>query len=135
MQFLGDVTLAAGEETSAEYSIFFPSQLPPREFILQMVLFSSINGEYLQTLFFNETINIIEEPTLLDTQLIFLYILGGLVLAVVGGRRCRFCAAQLALRPGLALAPADWGPVKQATHQLPRLPLNPIDQHCRLLRL
>ena len=98
MQFLGDVTLAAGEETSAEYSIFFPSQLPPREFILQMVLFSSINGEYLQTLFFNETINIIEEPTLLDTQLIFLYILGGLVLAVVGGRRCRFCAAQRSSR-------------------------------------
>ncbi|KAL4444990.1 hypothetical protein ABPG77_004040 [Micractinium sp. CCAP 211/92] len=80
-QYLGDVPLGPGEETSAEYTIFFPRQLPPRDFILKVSLFYSANGAFLQREFFNETITIIEEPTWLDTQLIGLYIIG---LAVLG---------------------------------------------------
>lgn len=80
-QYLGDVPLGPGEETSAEYTIFFPRQLPPRDFILKVSLFYSSNGAFLQREFFNETITIIEEPTWLDTQLIGLYIIGLAVLA------------------------------------------------------
>ena len=36
LQYLGNTQLNAGEETSVEYGIFFPRQLPPREFILKM---------------------------------------------------------------------------------------------------
>lgn len=156
VQYLGDVPLGPGEETSAEYTIFFPRQLPPRDFILkasraapapalpgqaegwgarqgaggpgaccaraghpkalptclslraqhgapltappppflQVSLFYSSNGAFLQREFFNETITIIEEPTWLDTQLIGLYIIGLAVLAGIrewrsGGRRRR----------------------------------------------
>lgn len=92
LQYLGDVPLAPGEETSAEYVMFFPRQLPPREFILKINLVVSTAGKYQQKLMFNETINIIEEPTLFDTQLIGLYLIG---LAAVAG--CRECCAPPAL--------------------------------------
>lgn len=66
---------------------------PPPPF-LQVSLFYSSNGAFLQREFFNETITIIEEPTWLDTQLIGLYIIGLAVLAGIrewrsGGRRRR----------------------------------------------
>lgn len=80
-QYLGDVQLAQGGETSAEYSIHLPRQLPPREFILQLTLVYAAAGQFKTKLFFNETIQVIEEPTLFDTQLIGLYIIG---LALVG---------------------------------------------------
>ncbi|EFN57610.1 hypothetical protein CHLNCDRAFT_59615 [Chlorella variabilis] len=79
--FLGDVPLAPGEETSAEYAIFFPRQLPAREFILKVNLIYSLGSQYQQKMFFNETINVIEEPTLFDTQLIGLYLIGLAALA------------------------------------------------------
>lgn len=59
----------------------FPRQLPPREFILQMTLYYTLGGQLKTHLFFNETVNIIEEPTLFDTQLIGLYIIGLALLA------------------------------------------------------
>jgi hypothetical protein len=83
-QYLRDVPLAAGEETSAEYNIFFPRQLPAREFVLKMTLVYTAGGQYRQAMFFNETINVIEEPTLFDTQLIGLYLMGLALLAAIG---------------------------------------------------
>lgn len=79
--YLGDVSLAPGEETSADYGIFFPRQLPPRDFILKVSLYYTVNGAFQQKLFFNETITVIEEPTWFDTQLIGLYIFGLALLA------------------------------------------------------
>jgi hypothetical protein len=83
-QYLGDVVLSPGEETSAEYSLYFPRQLPPREFVLKVALIYAAGGAYQQKLFFNETVNVIEEPTLLDTQLIGLYLIGLAALAGLG---------------------------------------------------
>jgi hypothetical protein len=80
------VVLAPGEETSAEYAIFFPRQLPPREFVLKINLVYASGGQYRQRLFFNETINVIEEPTLFDTQLIGLYVIGLAALAGIGAQ-------------------------------------------------
>ena len=82
MQYLHEVPLASGGETSAEYVIPFPRQLPPREFVLQITLYYTIAGQLRSRMFYNETINVIEEPTLLDTQLLGLYIIG---LALLGG--------------------------------------------------
>ena len=82
-QYLRDVPLGAGEETSAEYNIFFPRQLPAREFVLKMSLVYTAGGQFRQAMFFNETINVIEEPTLFDTQLIGLYLMGLALLAAI----------------------------------------------------
>ena len=98
--------LAPGEETSAEYAIFFPRQLPPREFVLKINLIYSIGGQYQQKLFFNETINVIEEPTLFDTQLIGLYLIGLLALAGIGELLCE----QRPSRVWLAFAAAGLPP-------------------------
>lgn len=103
MQFLGDVPLAPGEETSAEYAIFFPRQLPAREFILKVNLIYSLGSQYQQKMFFNETINVIEEPTLFDTQLIGLYLIGLAALAGIGA--CRHLPAGLS-RTLVGLPPA-----------------------------
>lgn len=100
-QYLHDVPLARGAETSAEYSIPFPRQLPPREFVLQMTLFYSVAGQMRSRMFFNETVNVIEEPTLLDIQLLGLYLFGAALLAAAcepprvarGGGRRRTSAA------------------------------------------
>jgi hypothetical protein len=89
VQYLGDVPLAPGEETSAEYAIFFPKQLPPRDFVLQVSLVYSAGGAYQQKMFYNETISIVEEPTLFDTQLIGLYLIGLATLAGIGEHHCR----------------------------------------------
>lgn len=82
-QYLGDVPLAGGAETSAEYSIPFPRQLPPREFMLQVKLFYTTAAGLQTKLFFNETIQVIEEPTLFDTQLLGLYLMGAALLAAI----------------------------------------------------
>lgn len=50
--------LAQGGETSAEYSIHLPRQLPPREFILQLTLVYAAAGQFKTKLFFNETIQV-----------------------------------------------------------------------------
>ena len=92
LQYLRDVPLAAGEETSAEYNIFFPRQLPAREFVLKMTLVYTAGGQYRQAMFFNETINVIEEPTLFDTQLIGLYLMGLALLAAIGESRVWRCS-------------------------------------------
>ena len=78
------MSLAAGEESSSEYTLMFPRQLPPREFVLQVQLFYSVGGAFRSALFFNETINVIEEPTLLDAQLLGLYVIGLALLAFAG---------------------------------------------------
>ena len=57
-QYLGDVQLSQGGETSAEYSIHLPRQLPPREFILQLTLVYAAGGQFKTKLFFNETIQV-----------------------------------------------------------------------------
>ena len=36
LQYLGDVPLGPNDETTAEYGIMFPRQLPPREFVLKV---------------------------------------------------------------------------------------------------
>ena len=58
LQYLGDVQLSQGGETSAEYSIHLPRQLPPREFILQLTLVYAAGGQFKTKLFFNETIQV-----------------------------------------------------------------------------
>lgn len=89
---------------------FMQCAMCPRLPLLQVSLFYSANGAFLQREFFNETITIIEEPTWLDTQLIGLYIIGLAVLGAIcewwragwggwvdkGGRRgrARLCAPQ-----------------------------------------
>jgi hypothetical protein len=84
LQFLGDVPLGPGDETSAEYGIMFPRQLPPREFILKVTLFTTGPAGLRTHLSFNETINVIEEPTWFDTQLLGLYLIGAALAAGAG---------------------------------------------------
>ncbi|PSC68232.1 Interferon-related developmental regulator 1 [Micractinium conductrix] len=79
--YLGDVPLGPNDETTAEYGIMFPRQLPPREFVLKVTLYTTGPAGIASHLFFNETINVIEEPTWFDTQLLGLYIIGLALLA------------------------------------------------------
>lgn len=58
LQYLNDVQLGQGGETSAEYSIHLPRQLPPREFILQLTLVYAAGGQFKTKMFFNETIQV-----------------------------------------------------------------------------
>lgn len=139
-QYLSDVALGQGDETSAEYRLFFPRQLPPRDFMLQLSLVYSMGAGYFTKQFFNETIQIIEEPTLLDTQLLGLYLIGAALLAAAGqsapptcrgGAGAGGCEAEGCVRGGgegkaeggsMACRPAVWRGAR-ADRTRPALPL------------
>ncbi|GAB4824114.1 hypothetical protein N2152v2_011160 [Parachlorella kessleri] len=74
--------LPAGQEASLEYNVFMPRQLPPREFNLKIQLYYTVEGPMLVNLFFNQTINIIEEPTWFDLELLGLWLVGFALLGI-----------------------------------------------------
>lgn len=79
-------TLRAGEEVSLSYSLYVPYNLPAREFQVALTVFYAAEGgaNYYANTFFNRTIDIVETPKWVDTELLFLWLL--LLAAVsVGG--------------------------------------------------
>lgn len=53
MQFLNDISLTTGVESSVEMKLAFPEQLPPREFFLKLYVYSAVNQQFFPTLVFN----------------------------------------------------------------------------------
>lgn len=54
VQFLNHVPLASGDELSVDYPLFFPAQLPARDFVLKLLLLTSVGNDYQQTVVFNQ---------------------------------------------------------------------------------
>jgi len=68
--------LSTNEESIVEYSLPMPINLPPRDFILRVYLWTTTGlNENNAFVLFNETISIIEEPKIVDTELLGLYVM------------------------------------------------------------
>jgi hypothetical protein len=52
-QFFNNQPLQPGEEASLEYRLFFPTNLPPRDFILKLFLFYSDSDTIVPAMVFN----------------------------------------------------------------------------------
>ncbi len=66
--------LGPGQEVSLEYKFFPDPRLDPRDFVVALSLvYASQKGDYHALTFFNETINIVELPKLIDWELISLF--------------------------------------------------------------
>jgi translocon-associated protein subunit alpha len=75
-----------GKELSVEYSFIPPRELPANEYQIALTVFyDTIGGSgFKSTTFFNETITVNEKPQLIDTKLIFLYLIF-IALVAAGG--------------------------------------------------
>lgn len=59
-----------------EYTMPMPINLPPRDFILRIFLWTTTGpNEHEAVVLFNETISIIEESKIVDTELLGLYVI------------------------------------------------------------
>ncbi|KAL4523690.1 hypothetical protein Ndes2437A_g00269 [Nannochloris sp. 'desiccata'] len=68
--------LSTNEETMLEYTMPMPINLPPRDFILRIFLWTTTGpNEHEAVVLFNETISIIEESKIVDTELLGLYVI------------------------------------------------------------
>jgi hypothetical protein len=65
--------LGPGEQNVVEYGMFMPPNLPPRDFFLRVQLLLNDAGEFVPTLVFNQTISVVEQSKLVDTELLGLY--------------------------------------------------------------
>lgn len=75
----------AGGEATVEYDLFFHPRLPPREFLLTIKAFvSAEEGSFNTLVVFNNTIDVVEPYRLIDTELLFLYVIFAGLLALVG---------------------------------------------------
>lgn len=70
-----DARLQPGEEVSLEYQFMPYAQLQPREFTLALTVFYHTDKTLYSTTFYNTTVDIVEASTVVDTQLIFLYLM------------------------------------------------------------
>lgn len=76
--------LGPGQEVSLDYGMFMPFQLPAREFNLKVMLYLSVDDNMFLNLPFNQTINIIEEASWFDLELMGLWVVGLAIVALVG---------------------------------------------------
>jgi hypothetical protein len=68
--------LSTNEEAILEYPLPMPINLPPRDFILRLMLWTTAGpNEHIAVVVFNETISVIEESKIIDTELLGLYII------------------------------------------------------------
>ena len=68
--------LSTNEETILEYPLPMPINLPPRDFILRIIMWTTSGpNEHTPVVVFNETISIAEESKLIDTELLGLYVI------------------------------------------------------------
>ncbi|KAK9823798.1 hypothetical protein WJX72_005579 [[Myrmecia] bisecta] len=76
--------LNKGEEASLHYTFTPAANLPQREFIVALTVFYQSQASAHSTLFFNKTIDVIERPSWVDTELLFLWALLAAALGSVG---------------------------------------------------
>lgn len=75
----------AGEELSLEYTFRPDPALPARDYHVMLTLFyEDAKHGFYSTTFFNGTVDIAETPKLIDTEILFLYLLIVGVLGVAG---------------------------------------------------
>lgn len=74
--------LAPGQQVSLAYQFITALNLPPREFQVALTAFYNTATQGFATTFFNQTITIVEQPRLIDLELIFLWLL---LLSLLGG--------------------------------------------------
>jgi hypothetical protein len=85
--------LASGEETTVQYFMPLPPNLPPRKFFLNLNVFSQ--GETITVKqAFNETIEFIEESKLIDFELLGLYLIFYGILAFLGYSAYKYAVGQ-----------------------------------------
>lgn len=74
-----------GEEVSVEYGFTPNPLLTPTEFTVALTLFyEDTKGEFFSTTFFNSTIDIVEKPKLIDTDLIFMTLTLAAIFTAIG---------------------------------------------------
>ncbi|KAL6766246.1 hypothetical protein ACKKBG_A35255 [Auxenochlorella protothecoides x Auxenochlorella symbiontica] len=83
-QYLNNIPLAPQQEASVDYTLHFPAQIPPHEFLLKLVLYTTVDEQLEGHLVYNQTIFVIEPALWIDLQLIGLYLIGLAVLALAG---------------------------------------------------
>ncbi|KFM28319.1 hypothetical protein F751_3829 [Auxenochlorella protothecoides] len=84
VQYLNNIPLAPQQEASVDYTLHFPTQVPPHEFLLKLVLYTTVDEQLEGHLVYNQTIFVIEPALWIDLQLIGLYLIGLAVLALAG---------------------------------------------------
>lgn len=70
-----DAKLQPGGEVSLDYTFIPYGQLQPREFALALTVFYHTDKQLYSSTFFNGTVDITEPESLIDSQLIFLYLM------------------------------------------------------------
>lgn len=73
-----------GQELSVEYEFALLKDLPPRDYQVALTVFYEAKDGFKATTFFNQTIEVVDVKKLIDTDLIFLYLLLLGILAFVG---------------------------------------------------
>lgn len=79
-----DTKLQPGEEVSLEYQFMPYGQLQPREFAMALTVFYHTDKQLYSSTFYNGTVDITEPASLIDSQLIFLYLMALGIAAAIG---------------------------------------------------